>query len=101
KFGTKWKEQAKMSKIRKYTSLIRLQLIFSFALLYTINQPLNCDITCLRLQHRFVCLRVFVDWFRRYVLSRAVSGTWNINFLSGSRAVRVATPETCKSEQDM
>jgi cellulose synthase (UDP-forming) len=69
-----------MSKIRKYASLIRLQLIFFYALLYTINQPLSCDLTCLRFQHGFVYLRVIVDWFSRYVLSRAVSGTWHINF---------------------
>ncbi|MFL5692911.1 MAG: hypothetical protein ACJ795_13995 [Ktedonobacteraceae bacterium] len=68
-----------MSKIRKYASLIRLQLIFSYALLYTVNQPLSCDIACLRLPHGFVYLLALVDWFSRCVLSREVPGTWDIN----------------------
>src|SRR5947209_11732503 len=34
------KVQAKMSRIRKYSSLIRLQLIFSYALLYTITSEI-------------------------------------------------------------
>ena len=47
-----------------------------------VNQVWSTDITYIRLHGGFIYLVAVMDWFRRYVLSWAVSITMDVSFVS-------------------
>jgi hypothetical protein len=60
-----------------------------------VNQVWSTDITYIRLHGGFVYLVAVMDWFRRYVLSWAVSITMDVGFCleASEHALGVARPE--------
>jgi putative transposase len=66
-----------------------------------VNQVWSTDITYIRLQAGFVDLGAVMDWFRRYVLSGAVSITMDGDFCLEAleQALGIATPAIFNSDQ--
>ena len=66
-----------------------------------VNQVWSTDITYIRLHGGFIYLVAVMDWFRRYVLSWAVSITMDVSFCLEAldQALEVARPDIFNTDQ--
>jgi putative transposase len=66
-----------------------------------VNQVWSTDITYIRLHSGFISLGAVMDWFSRYVLSWAVSITWEVDCCleALNHALGRATPDIFNSDQ--